>query len=164
MKKAVSLLMVFGFLVLTYGSVFAAWFDKGKAPQAPAVSQSRPVSQAAEVVAKKKAELNGTEWNIELWSMAKPKGKSKGEIDVISFAENKVASKNLSALGYAASGFSVRLEEDGTVIWETMQVSEKSGTAFWRGDIGPDGTMRGVLSRRDAKGNTVDSNFVSVPK
>ncbi len=161
MKKAVLMLVVLCFLVSTVGLASAAWFDKEKASQSNTV---RSVSKTAEVVAKKKDELNGTEWNIELWSMARPKGKSKGEMDVISFAENKVASKNLSAVGYAATGFSVRLEDDGTVIWETMQVLEKGGTAFWRGDIGPDGIMRGVLSKRDAKGNTVDSNFVSIAK
>lgn len=174
MKKTGSLLVILGFLVLTCVSAFAAWFDKEKAPQEQSAPQQKAVTQttvtqkqaanAAEVIANKKTELNGTEWSIELWLMAKPKGKSKGEMDVISFAENKVVSKNLNALGYAASGFTVRLEEDGTVIWETMQASEKSGTAFWRGDIGPDGIMRGVLSRRDVKGNTVDSNFVSIAK
>ena len=42
-----------------------------------------------------------------------------------------------------------------------MQTSEKDGVAFWRGDIGPDGIMRGVLSKRDLKNNTKDFNFVS---
>lgn len=158
MKKVTALLVVLGFLVLTCGTAFAGWFDK-----VPAVAQTKPVLKTGGVAAKKKAELNGKEWNVELRA-AGAAGKSKAEADVISFAEDKVISKNLSTQGFAASGFTVRLEEDGTVIWETMQTSEKSGTAFWRGDIGPDGIMRGVLSKRDAKGNVKDFNFVSVAK
>jgi len=165
MKKAIALLAVLGFLVLTCGTVSAAWFDKEKkAPQAaPVVVPVKPVLKAGGVAEKKKAELNGKEWSVELRA-AGATGKSKAEVDVISFAEDKVVSKNLSTQGYAASGFTVRLEEDGTVIWETMQTSEKAGTAFWRGDIGPDGIMRGVVSKRDAKGNVKDFNFVSIAK
>ncbi len=164
MKKIVSILMVLGFSILTCGSASAAWFDKDKTAQAvPAASKPKPVSPATNVVAKKKAELNGKEWNIELRPSG-ASGKIRPETDVISFAEDKVVSKALSGSGFAATNFSTRLEEDGTVVWETMQVSEKAGTAFWRGDIGPDGIMRGVLSKRDAKGNIKDFNFASTIK
>ncbi len=112
----------------------------------------------ASVIEKKKAELNGAEWTVEMRPMT---GKGKPETDVITFSDGKVSSKKLSGLGYEASNFTVRLEEDGTVIWETMQVSEKDGTAFWRGDV-KDGAMRGVLSKRDKKNNPVDFNFRSI--
>lgn len=124
-----------------------------------------PLANLEEIIAQRKAELNGRAYNVEL----KPRGvdpkarvKPKPEADVISFAEGKVISKKLAGLGYAASGFSVRLEDDGTLIWETMQASEKGELAFWRGDIGPDGIMRGVLSMQDARGRMSDFDFVSV--
>lgn len=117
-----------------------------------------PATKIAELAAKKKAELNGTEWAIQTKPMGGGRGKT--ETDLISFSEDKVISKNLATLGYAATNFTVRTEEDGTVIWETMQTSEKDGIAFWRGDIN-DGVMRGVLSKRDKKDNAFDFSFVS---
>lgn len=170
MKRVMIVLIVVSFLVLVTGSVFAAWFEKEKTPAtqptAPQKTVTQTVSQTTsakleETIAKKKAELNGKEWTVGMKPMA---GKGKAETDVITFAEDKVSSKNLSNLGYAATSFTVRLEEDGTVIWETMQTSEKDGQAFWRGDIGTDGVMRGVLSKRDNKSNAYDFSFVSVSK
>lgn len=116
-----------------------------------------------EIIAKKRAELNGKEYTIELKPMeVRPKAKVKVEQEVISFSEDKVTLKNLASLGYAPTNFSVRLEEDGTVICETMQKTEKGELAFLRADIGPDGVMRGVLSKQDTKGNIASFNFVSV--
>lgn len=121
-----------------------------------------PTATSEEVLAKKKSDLNGTKWGIELKSVVTDTGKSKviTETDVVSFSEGKVMSEKLAALGYAATGFGSRLEEDGTLIWETMQISEEDGQAFWRGDIGPDGIMRGVLSRRDLEEKVAEYNFV----
>ena len=155
MKKIIIALIAVSFIVLVTGAVFAA-------PQQQTVTQTvsqTPTAKLEEIIAKKKAELNGKEWTVELKPMS---GKGKAETDVISFAEDKVMSKNLTALGYSATNFTVRLEEDGTVIWETMQTSEKDGMAFWRGDIATDGVMRGVLSKRDKKDNAYDFSFVSV--
>jgi len=163
MKKVILLVSV---ILLATGLAFAEAKKKPAAVQQPAVTKTTMQNQAAslgKIIAQKKTELNGKEWNIELKPMV-ASGKAKVEADVISFAEDKVTSKNSAALGHPATNFSVRLEEDGTVIWETMQVSEKDGTAFWRGDIGPDGVMRGVLSKRDIKGNVKDFNFASVAK
>lgn len=163
MKKVILLASV---ILLVAGVAFAETKKKQTVTEQPKVKQTIVQTQTVpleEIIAKKKAELNGKEWTIELKPMV-VKGKVKAEADVISFSEDKVVSKNLSSLGYAPTNFSVRLEEDGTVICETMQTSEKDGLAFWRGDIGPDGIMRGVLSKRDAKGNTVDFNFASVSK
>jgi len=121
------------------------------------------ISKKLEIIAQKKQELDGKKWEIELKPM-EGGAKAKVEKDVIIFSEGKVSSQNLAKLGFSPTNFSVRLEEDGTIIWETMQTSEKAGMAFWRGDIGPDGVMRGVLSRRDTKGNIYDYNFVSINK
>lgn len=113
-----------------------------------------------DVLAAKTAEMNNTEWTIEVRSMAA--GKAKAEKDTLHFADGKVSSANLEKAGYGASNFTTRLLEDSeTLAWETMQNSEKDGVAFWRGDIGADGVMHGVLSKRDLKDNAKDFSFVS---
>lgn len=117
---------------------------------------------AEDILAAKKAALDNSEWAIGLKSMAGVKGKSKGEQDTLLFSDGKVSSVNLAKAGYNTTNYTLRILEDNeTLTWETMQTSEKDGVAFWRGDIGPDGVMRGVLSKRDLKNNTKDFNFVS---
>ncbi len=117
---------------------------------------------AEDILATKKAALDNSEWTIELKSMAGGKGKSKGEQDTLIFSDGKISSANLAKAGYNTTNFTLRMLEDNeTLTWETMQTAEKDGVAFWRGDIGPDGVMRGVLSKRDLKNNTKDFNFVS---
>lgn len=164
MKKLIVGLVFLGFLLMNSSSVFAEWFAKGQpekaaAPVSPAVSKKQ-ASKIQEMIAKRKVELNGTEWVINTKPMS---GKGKTEKDTISFLENKVSSKNMEARGFVATNFSMRLLEDNeTYTWETMQVSEKDGTAFWRGDIGSDGVMRGVVSVRNKKNVVSDYNFYSV--
>ncbi len=156
MKKIVVLVAM---IVLIVAGVGYAESQKKAAPQ-QAKAAEVSADQMAEMLAKKKAELNGTEWNIKLTPMGG--GHGKAENDVLSFVNDKVTSKNLEQSGYVSTNFSVRLLEDGTFTWETMQTSEKEGVAFWRGDISPDGVMRGVISKRDKKDNASDFNFVSV--
>lgn len=115
---------------------------------------------AQRVLDEKKAGLNNTEWTIEL----KPMGggpKTRVEKDTLHFSDGTVSSANFGKSGYGPSNFTARMLEEETFTWETMQTSQKEGIIFWRGDIGPDGIMRGVLSKRDLKNNTKDFNFVS---
>lgn len=140
------------------GLVYAADEKQAAAPEKVVVS---PVVASPETLAARKAELNNTEWEIEVKSMAGGKG-VKSEKDTLHFADGKISSANLTKAGYNTTNFTLRMLEDNeTLTWETMQTAEKDGVAFWRGDIGPDGVMRGVLSKRDLKNNTKDFNFVS---
>jgi hypothetical protein len=166
MKKLIVVLAALGFLVMNSSFSFAEWFAKDQpekpavvaAPQAPVVSKKQ-ANKIQEMIAKKKVDLNGTEWMINTKPMS---GKGKAEQDLLNFSDGKVSSKNMEAKGFAATNFSMRLLEDNeTYTWETMQVSEKDGTAFWRGDIGSDGIMRGVMSVRNKKNVVADYNFVS---
>jgi hypothetical protein len=169
MKKLVMLLIALGFITMSSNAVFAEWFSKGQpekaaaaapAPQAaPQVVSKKQMGKIQDMIAKKKLEINGTQWAIDTKPMS---GKGKAEKDVLSFLDGKVSSKNMEARGYIATNYSMRLLEDNeTYTWETMQVSEKEGTAFWRGDIGSDGVMRGVVSVRNKKNVVSDYNFVS---
>jgi hypothetical protein len=162
MKKLMVVVMVLGLLVMSTGVVFAAWFSKEQPAAAPVVKTvtQKKVGNVSDAVNKKKAELNGTQWSVETKPMS---GKGRAEKDVLSFADNKISSRNMAARGYGATNFSLRLLEDNeTYAWETMQISEKEGVAFWRGDIGPDGVMRGVVSLRDKKNVVSDFNFHSM--
>jgi hypothetical protein len=146
-------------LVLIVAGVSYAEFWQKSVPVQEKVVTKAAATPTAEIIAQKKAGLNNTEWAVDMKPMS---GKGKAEKDTLSFVNNKISSKNLSSRGYPASNFSCRILEDGeTFTWETMQNSEKEGIAFWRGDIGPDGIMRGVLSIRDKKNNVSDFNFLS---
>lgn len=103
----------------------------------------------------KKAELNNTKWAITVSPMSGP---GKGEADIVEFADNKVISKNMASAGFPPADFNVRVLEDGTVVWDAMQQTEKGDIMLWRGDISG-GVMSGVLSRRDSNGKVFDFKF-----
>ena len=165
MKKSALVLTVLAFIMGSTNLVFAEWFSKDKDQPVKIVTESqavakKPAGKVQEMLAKKKSDLNGTEWEIQIKGMSP---KAKAEKDILIFVDNKVSSKNMGDRGFEATNYSLRLLEDNeTYTWETMQVSEKSGTAFWRGDIGSDGVMRGVVSVRNKKNAVTDYNFYSL--
>ncbi len=118
---------------------------------------SAQVLSEKELSAAKKQELNGTQWNVTVKPLS---GGGSAESDVIIFSDGQMSSKNLQSAGFEATDFTVRVEEDGTVIWETMQVDGKDNFAFWRGDIN-EGVMRGVLTQKDNSGRTFDFSFTN---
>ncbi|MBI3602451.1 MAG: hypothetical protein HY209_06115 [Candidatus Omnitrophica bacterium] len=139
--------------------VYAGLWGKSEPEASQPVPAALKVVPTQEVLAKKKADLNNTEWAVEVKPM---NGKGQAEKDTLTFTDGKVVSKNMGQKGYSPTNYSVRLLDDETFTWETMQTSEKDGVAFWRGDIGPDGIMRGVISKRDKKNNGNDFSFLSV--
>jgi cytoskeletal protein RodZ len=164
MKRAIAVAVVLGIVILAWGEVFAGWLSKESTTQESTVAEAATKKNTVATVSataaldQQIAQLESSQWNIQIKPMS---GKGSAESDILSFSDDKVSSKNLSNLGYSATNFSVRSQEDGTLIWETMQISEKDGTAFWRGDL-REGVMSGVLSKRDKKGNTVNFSFTSV--
>jgi len=118
--------------------------------------QEKPAAVSNRIIEEKRAELNNTQWVIEILPLGE-KGKPEG--DVLSFSENKVSSKNLAAAGFEPTEFRLSVKDDGTVVWEAMQRSEKGDVMLWRGDI-LGGVMSGVLNRRDENGKVIDFSFV----
>lgn len=107
--------------------------------------------------------LEGSEWTIKV----KPKEKTEASypgLDKIVFRDEKVYSGHLLAGGYLSSNYSLRVQDDGTLVWETMQFNPKTQErAFLRGEINS-GVMRGTIVLR-AKGSqdaTFDYNTLSV--
>ncbi|MFH0839264.1 MAG: hypothetical protein V1893_03670 [Candidatus Omnitrophota bacterium] len=125
-----------------------------------AVMLNAQLSTSEEVAQAKKAELNNTEWAVEVTPLG-AKGKIQAESDIVSFADGKFISRNLEAAGFTAANFSVRVEEDGTAVWETMQTTENGDVTSWRGTI-MQGIMRGNISKRDSRGRTSDFSFSGV--
>jgi len=138
------------------------------APQAaiPAPQMSKVQQDALEarrkVVDKKRNELNNTEWQIEILGMS---GKEKKEKGTLNFKNNRISVSNFGKFEFPATNYTITVQNDGLMIWETMQVSETSGTAFWRGEIGSDmKNMKGSLSHHIDENTTNDYSFGSTGK
>ncbi len=136
------------------------------AKPAPATQTDKAGDEALKakraIAQKKLNELNNTEWLIDLSSMTT---KGKKETDTITFKDNQVSIASFAKKGFPTTNFTLTVQEDGLVIWETMQTSEKSGIAFWRGELDSKlQTMRGVVSHQIDKKSKQDYSFVSTVK
>lgn len=155
MKKIVLGVMVLSFLVMDVVSSTAA--EKNRT--APATKTTTIVTDRREAEARAKETLAAKKWTIYLTIIGAKKAKS--ETDVLTFAEGKLTSKNLSSKGYPTSNITVTVQDNGTIIWETMQTKENGDMAFWRGELEGE-IMRGVLSLQSVKGGAQDFSFSNV--
>ena len=111
---------------------------------------------------KKKAALNNTEWELSMTPMS---GKGNKEEDTLVFANNQISFPGYAKRGFPKTNYTLTVQDNGSVVWETMQTSEKSGTTFWRGELDAEmQTMRGVLSHQQADGASKDFSFASTSK
>lgn len=112
-------------------------------------------------IEEKKAELNGTSWEIELRSqVGKPTLPLK---DTLTFQDQQFVSKNLSAKGFSSTNYTLTIQENGPTVWETMQTSPKGFITFWRGEW-LEGSMSGVINRRIEDDKTEEYSFTSSQK
>ena len=95
-----------------------------------------------------------------VWQIKFVAGTPFQTVDEIVFEDGKMVSENLSLNGYPASNYTLT-KENGRVIWETMQTTEKGSTGSWRGQV-EDGRMQGVLSLHAPDGASQDFSFVSM--
>ncbi|MCM8792844.1 MAG: hypothetical protein NC826_06900 [Candidatus Omnitrophica bacterium] len=103
--------------------------------------------------------LTSQEWTVYVVPLEITKKETpKMETDVLSFTDTKVRSQNLSQRGYAESNYSLRIQDDGTAVWETMQVNENGDLAFLRGDL-KGNEMTGIISMQPQKGSRRDYSF-----
>jgi hypothetical protein len=182
MKRLTLGLLIMSFLICLNSEAVAAWWKKEKkeTPVQPAKEEEarkeetpKPVEdknidrekqkaleKRKQILANKLAMLNNTEWQIELVAAS---GKEKKQISVI-FKDNKVSS-TFSPADFPATNFTPTLNDDGTLLWETMQTSEKQGVLFWRTDVSADmASMRGLISHQLPNKTTKDYTFVSTGK
>ena len=128
----------------------------------PALSreQKLELERKRALVAKKKEALNNTEWEVVMNPLS---GKGKKVEDTIIFSEGKVSLKELNEQGFPATNYTLTLQEDNKVVWETMQTADKE-VVFFRGEVSPDmDNMNGIASFQRLEGNQ-DYNFASIKK
>ena len=187
MKRVSIVLMGLCFVVCCTASAHAWFGSKKKETPAPAVPtaqeqkdvQGKPAEQAQtattapkadkaiekelsdrrDAVAKKMTQLNNTEWQIEMTPLS---GKGKKELEIVTFKNNQVSFANFSKKGFPMTNITLTIQNDGSVIWETMQTSEKAGICFWRGEMDKTmANMRGVLSHKVDDKTKDDYSFAS---
>jgi putative transposase len=116
-------------------------------------SQKVPVISAE---TEKLNELRSSEWQVKVTDLA-----SKEEIgDTLSFVDGKFFSAKMNELGYASSSYSITVEDENKIIWETMQTGA-AGVASWRGEIEA-GKMNGIVSLRQKDKEPQDFSFISL--
>jgi hypothetical protein len=110
---------------------------------------------------RKRKDLSNSEWTIELTPL---NGKGKKEAETITFKDNQVNFVSYGKKGFPATNFTLSVQDDGMVIWETMQTSDKAGIAFWRGEMPDSQSMRGIFSYHPDAKTTLDYSFISTGK
>jgi hypothetical protein len=185
MKRLTMLLVVICLSMINLNSAQAWVWGKKKAEIKPVATEepvaAKPVPEAKPVPAvqtdkardevfrakraiaqKKLNELNNTEWAIELTPMV---AKGKKEADTVTIRNGQVTIASYAKKGFPTTNFTLTVQEDGTVIWETMQTSEKSGIAFWRGELDSKmQVMKGVVSYQIDKKTKNDFSFISTAR
>ncbi len=100
-------------------------------------------------------ELKSEEWEIKLI----PVSGGSEDRDILDFRQGKFVSEKLNLLGFAKSNYSEVVENNGRLIWETMQTGP-DGVASWQGEM-REGRMRGTLSLRQKDKAPQDFSFIS---
>jgi len=147
--------------------------EKKKEEKAPAAAEKKKAEKAPELTPQDikrqitrdaKAGIDNSTWKITLTKMTEDPNKRKTIEDTIYFRNGKVESEYLiKNEGFTPTNFTVRLKEDNTIIWETMQTSASKGLAFWRGEIKKNRIMRGALSWHVKETLIEDYSFISEP-
>ncbi len=105
------------------------------------------------------ADLNGTIWEVELLSVA-PDGSTHPIRDKITFTGKSFQSHYFSSQGFSPSNYTVTVQDNGFITWETIQTNSKGETISWHGDW-EGKKMDGVLSHRSSNQNPEDFSFFS---
>lgn len=129
------------------------------AAEKAALAEQERLAAKRQALTKKAAQLlNGKQWSVYVTAQpATGKSAAAIETDIFIFADYTVKSQNLSALGYAKNGsnYSLRVADNGTATWETMQLHENGqDIVFLRGELDTgSGTMQGVIIYKPSKGS-----------
>ncbi len=168
MKRVLVSVVVAGFLAFAVASSFSAQKPKPVAMTAEEKAKAKQEEKALAALSKKTAEqakakekLSTHEWVINLTLRGEKSATAKTDTDILTFSNGTVTSSNLSGKGYGASNITVNIQDDGTIVWETMQTTDKGEMAFWRGELRND-VMSGILSMQNPKGASEEFFFASV--
>ena len=104
------------------------------------------------------ARLNGTSLDVELRSMMGLTDAAAKQ-DHLEFRNGKVTSRQLSAQGFSPSRYTLARQDDGTLVWETVQTDKTGAMMHWRGEW--DGQiMQGVLTKEVRGKPAMNFSFV----
>ncbi|MFH1996842.1 MAG: hypothetical protein ABIJ27_07625 [Candidatus Omnitrophota bacterium] len=103
-------------------------------------------AEAEKLAAEKKAELLGTKWNVSL-ELVSEDADGYPETDVLSFEDNKFTSAYFTEKGFEPTNFTVKVANNGTVVWETLQTKDEIETIIWRGERLGD-SMKGTFTHK----------------
>lgn len=102
-------------------------------------------------IAKAQKTLAGTTWTV--YTTLQDTKRPEEGTETFTFTERRVTTQNLAAQGYATGGsnYSVYVETDGAIVWETMLKDEEGkGEVLLRGDLRGN-VMTGVIDIQPAK-------------
>ncbi len=123
---------------------------------------SKEIKQRRALVQRKRKQMENIEWTISVNLLS---GKGKKQTDTLTFSNNQVVSANLTQEGFPATNYSLTVQDNGVLIWETMQTSANGSITFWRGEVDASiQEMRGVLSRHVDDATSQDYSFISTSK
>ena len=108
------------------------------------------------------AQLAGTAWDIQV-AVASGIGAKPAQEDELLFDSGKVASKLLSTQGFSATNYSLTLEPDGTVKWETMATGKSGEIICWQGQVSGQ-QMQGMMTRQLPGQAALNFNFHGIAK
>lgn len=106
-------------------------------------------------------ELDGTEWTIEVKSKDKTVTPAV-YFDKLEFKGHMLSSKEMAVKGFQSSNYTLTVQNDGTLLWETMQRNAAGEVVFWQGQTTKDNKMSGIMSKNSADGKSQDILFTSV--
>ena len=121
--------------------------QKQEAARQEELAQQRKIAEQSA-----RGALQSREWPVYL---SLESGKGKTETDILIFtAEGQVSAKNLFAKGYSQSNFRLTPQDDGSAVWETMQVDKDKNLVFLRGVL-KENEMTGSFFMKPVKGEPV---------
>ena len=104
--------------------------------------------------------LAGTLWHVQIRPMSADVSVA-AQTDQLQFESGTVISTLLSAQGFPGTNYSLTLQSDGTVLWETMQTGPRGEVVCWRGEW--DGrAMRGILTRQVPDQPAANFSFIGI--
>ncbi len=92
----------------------------------------------------RRQELEGSRWDI----VVKTSSGQDQFSDRLIFEDKKFSSETFSSNGFVPVQYSLSMNNDGIVVFETMQAGKNGGVLFWKAEFGKDGdTLKGILSQ-----------------
>jgi hypothetical protein len=111
---------------------------------------------------KKRGELNNTQWELTVKPLS---GKGKEQKNTLIFQDHMFSSEEFLKKGFQPSNYTLTVLDNGVVVVETMQTSEKEGLIFWRVEFDePLTTCKGVFSRQLPHSKSEDFSLRSISR